>query len=265
MAENARTRYVNWKEILQIVKGHEGEVLDRVGVSPSWRTGGEIDCPYPRHRATGQKNWRFKEREGRAYCPCIGRHPEDEGKRFHTVFNVVATIEGISFEAAKVRVAEILGRADLIKTKSSGSIGAAGGTRSDPASLLSPPDDKRDDTIAPNYLSSRLGIDPSEVPRPTTKVVGWNELSYYDQDDAKPILIGKFAAAVFEQIDGYGNTHAHRIYTAPGGHGKANLGTRADGAPRDVKKSALVTDGSRTTGRSVLWGNPDTATGVNHL
>ncbi len=54
--------------------------------------------------------------------------------------------------------------------------------------------------------------------------------------------------------------HAHRIYVAPGGAGKADLGTGPNGKPRDPKKSAKApVDGASTAGRSVVWGNAEKA------
>ncbi len=57
-------------------------------------------------------------------------------------------------------------------------------------------------------------------------------------------------------MDADGCTHAHRIYVAPGGAGKADLPRRPDGSQRDVKKSAKKTPGNNISGRSVFWGDP---------
>lgn len=54
-------------------------------------------------------------------------------------------------------------------------------------------------------------------------------------------------------------THAHRIYLAPGGIGKADLGNNPDGYPRDPKKSATVADGLSRAGCAVIWGDPSRA------
>ncbi|MCC2663875.1 MAG: helicase, superfamily, partial [Geminicoccaceae bacterium] len=50
--------------------------------------------------------------------------------------------------------------------------------------------------------------------------------------------------------------HAHRIYVAPGGAGKAELGVCPNGHPRDPKKSAKLAAGQSATGCAVLWGDP---------
>src|SRR5262249_9564527 len=68
-----------------------------------------------------------------------------------------------------------------------------------------------------------------------------------------------FPCAVFgtESVDG--RTHAHRIYLAPGGAGKADLGIAPDGHQRQPKKSAKVTDGTGRSGCGVVWGEPSRA------
>jgi hypothetical protein len=64
---------------------------------------------------------------------------------------------------------------------------------------------------------------------------------------------------VFGTVAADGRTHAHRIYLAPGGAGKADLGIGPNGRPRDPKKSARVIGDDNTSGRSVLWGDPERA------
>ena len=76
----------------------------------------------------------------------------------------------------------------------------------------------------------------------------------------KPTLVTTTPCAVFEQVDRDGKIHAHRIYLAEGGLGKADLGLDASGKARDPKKSAKKIEDDNTSGRSVLWGDPATAT-----
>jgi hypothetical protein len=64
---------------------------------------------------------------------------------------------------------------------------------------------------------------------------------------------------VFATVSADGRTHAHRIYVAAEGAGKAELGTGPDGRPREAKKSAKVSDGARTSGYSAIWGDPSRA------
>ena len=64
---------------------------------------------------------------------------------------------------------------------------------------------------------------------------------------------------MFSTVAADGGRHAHRIYVAPGGAGKADLPPRKDGSPREPKKSSKKREGDNTVGRSVLWGDPATA------
>jgi hypothetical protein len=97
-------------------------------------------------------------------------------------------------------------------------------------------------------------------------MVGLKQLGYYDPPPAgsrtKPKLIGEFPCAVFGTIAADGGTHAHRIYLAPGGAGKADLGIGPDGQSRDPKKSAKRRGDETTAGRAVLWGH---AAEASHL
>jgi hypothetical protein len=97
--------------------------------------------------------------------------------------------------------------------------------RTDAAALLNPLPENQDDALTWRYLGHRLGIEPERVPRPVTKVVGIKSLAYFDppqQHGGKPVHVGDFPAAIFETIDRDGKRHAHRIYLAPGGQGKAD-------------------------------------------
>jgi hypothetical protein len=130
-------RYVPTPAIRQAVRGHETTVLAALGIT--WRGGAQhIACPYPDH-ADQNPSWRWVERKARAYCTCV--------ERSHSIFDVVMRIEGVDFETAKLRVAEILGCHDLIVSKD--------GQRMDAASLLPPPADQRDDALVRSYLASR--------------------------------------------------------------------------------------------------------------
>jgi hypothetical protein len=241
-------RYVATLDIKQAVSGREEEVLDHLGIDHrASRRNRHITCPYPEHGGMG--DWRWDERKRLARCTCI--------KGGDSIFNVVMKCEGLpDFEAAKVRTAEILGRHDLIKTK------GTGGQSTKPDALLRPPPDKRDDRLVGSYLAHRLDVDPAAAPLPITPIAGWKALGYYDppkSDRGKPEKVGDFPCAVFGTVAADGKTHAHRIYLAPGGRGKADLGLRDDGSPRDPKKSARTIEGDNISGRSVLWGDPKVA------
>jgi hypothetical protein len=246
--------FVTTDAIREAVQGHELAVLAAIGIR--WKAKGHIDCPYPRHG--GKNDWRWDDEKRVAFCSCMGRSGD---RRSHSIFDVVMTVEGIDFPAAKLRVAEIISRHDLIRNDTK----PARYSKSDARSLLSPPEAHRNDALAFEYLGARLGVHVDNVPRPSTPVVGLTQLAYFDPPAAvngKPVLVGHMPCAVFGQIDRNGAQHAHRIYLREDGRGKADLGTAANGQSRDAKKSAKVSDRASTAGRSVLWGNPDLATHV---
>jgi hypothetical protein len=223
-------RYVSTGTLQQAVRRRETEVLEALGIP--WQDGApHIHCPYPDHDDQNP-SWRWDERKCRAHCTCIGRH---------SIFDVVMHAEGLGFEAAKLRVAEILGRTDLIKGGESDRPRAM-----DAESLLQPSADERDDRLPRSYLAHRLGVAADEVLMPSTPVVGWRELPYYDpptKNGVRPKLVGRYPCAVFGTKAPDGRQHAHRIHVASGGAGKAELGVGPDGHPRDPKKSAKLRDG----------------------
>jgi hypothetical protein len=240
-------RYVGTHAIREAIKGRETEVLEALGIA--WADGApHISCPYAGH-PDENPSWRWDARRAKAFCTCI--------ERSHSILDVVIRIEDLEFEAAKLRVAEILGRQDLVKVRDGERHHAM-----DAASLLRPPADQRDDGLARSYLASRIDMPPDQVPMPSTTVVGWRELAYFDapaKNRGKPKLVGHFPCAVFGTRSPDGRSHAHRIYTQPDGAGKAELGHRADGRPRDPKKSATLKEGQSATGCVVLWGDPTKA------
>ena len=164
-------------------------------------------------------------------------------------------VEGIDFEAAKLRVAEILGRHDLIETK--------GGQRMDAASLLQPPADQRDETLGRSYLAYRLGVPPEtrcRCPRPPWSAgASCPTTTRRRRRRRSPAWSAATLAWCSRRVAPDGRRHAHRIYVAPAGPGKAELGAGPDGRPRDPKKSARLKEGQSAAGCAVLWGDPATA------
>jgi hypothetical protein len=149
-------RFVATANIRTAVKGRETELLDVLGIL--WRAGRpHINCPYPDH-SDKNPSWRWDEQKRCAICTCGS----------DSILKVLIKVEGISFEAAKIRAAEILGRQDLIRIRT----GGERYQRQDAYSLLNPPADNRDDELPFVYLGSRLGLEPGEIPRPFTPVVG---------------------------------------------------------------------------------------------
>jgi hypothetical protein len=98
-----RARYVKKADAEQMVKGREAEVVRGVGIP--WHGRDHLRCPYGTH-PDNNPSWRLTE-QGLAICTC---------RTAHNVFQVVMTMEGVDFDAAKLRAAEILGRQDLIIT-----------------------------------------------------------------------------------------------------------------------------------------------------
>jgi hypothetical protein len=239
--------YVLTQTILEAVKGHETTVLSALAIA--WQDGApHISCPYPNH-SDDHPSWRWDERKARAFCTCI--------ERSHSIFDVVMQVDVLEFEAAKLRVAQILGRTDLIKRGDADRIQAM-----DAATLLRPPADQRDDQLGRGYLTHRLGVAPDEILMPSTFVVGWRSLPYYDpptKRGGKPKLVDHFSCVVFDTLAPDGRRHAHRIYVADGGAGKAEVGIGPDGSPRDPKKSAKLAAGQSAAGCVVLWGDPASA------
>jgi hypothetical protein len=237
-------RFVDTNAIRAAVIGRELEVLDALGLR--WRDGRpHITCPYSHHG--GSNDWRWDEKKRRAFCTCI--------EKSHSIFDVVATVSNCNFATAKIRVAELLNRTDLIREK------AGAHQPTDAASLLNPPAERRDDRLPIAYIAHRLGVTEDEIPLPITSMVGLKSLAYFDPpapgSKAKPKLVGQHPCAVFGTVAADGRAHAHRIYLATDGRGKADLGIGPDGQARDPKKSARkIADDDNTMGRSVLWGDP---------
>ena len=224
--------YVVTRDIKAAVQGRETEVLDALNID--WRRctrSSHISCPYPSHQSNGE-NWRWDARKAKAFCSCLSDGHAD------SILDVVMRCEGMDIEGAKVRAAEAINRPDLIKTKG----GGKGGQRMDATSLLNPPAGSVNVGLPAAYLGHRLGVAPGDVLMPSTAAVGWSALTYWEaptKPGGKPVDVGQFPAAVFATVAADGGMHGHRIYVAPGGAGKADLGTGPNGKPRDPKKSSL--------------------------
>jgi Toprim domain len=236
-------RYVPTRTLQQAVRRRETEVLKALGIP--WQNGApHIRCPYPDH-SDEDPSWRWIERRAKACCTCT------EGA--HSIFDVVMHVEALDFEAAKLRIAEILKLDALIRSKDERH------QAMDAAGLLRPRADQRDEQLARGYLAHRLGVARDQVPLPSTPVVGWRSLAYYDppaKKNDRPTLVGHFPCTVFGTVAPDGRQHAHRIYTAGQGVGKAELPTGPDGRQRDPKKSARLTKGQSASGCVAVWGDP---------
>jgi hypothetical protein len=240
-------RYVCTKDIQAAVKGRETDILDKLRIP--WREGNpHIRCPYRDH-TDNNPSWRWDEPKRRAVCTCGS----------HSILDVLGKVEGNAFDMVKIRAAEILGRRDLIRVQAR----SKHYQRHDPHSLLDPPGDNRDDELPFIYLGARLEMEPADVPRPATPVVGIKSLEYFDRPTsprAIPKLIGSQPCAVFGTTAADGRMHAHRIYLHLDGRAKADLGIEPNGRRRDPKKSARLPEGAPgIEGCAVIWGNPEKA------
>ncbi len=239
--------YVKTAEVKAAVQGQEETILDRLGID--WKKGRpHIDCPYPSHG--GKDDWRWDAKKALAFCTCV--------EKSDSIFDVAAKVGGLTFEDAKVRVCEMIGRPDLVRVK------GGKGQKTDPASLLTPPAALQAPDLPRAYLAFRLGVEAADVPMPDTRAVGWSALPYVEASTkgTKTTFseVAKPPCAVWETVAASGLRHAHRVYTAAAGQGKADLGETPDGRQRDPKKSASAPkDGPSTAGCSVLWGDPTKA------
>ena len=231
-------RFVRTQAIKTAVRGRETAVLDKLGIK--WGGGRQhVRCPYPDHDDRNP-SWRWDQDRGQAICTCISKAD--------SIFDVTMKVRGLDFEEAKLLVAELIGRNDLIEER--------GGSFT-PDKLLNPPPEQREHDLARQYLAYRLNVETAHVPKPGTPVVGWSALDYYDppaNDQGKPVLVGQWPCVVFGTLRSDGQRHAQRIYVEPGGQGKAQLGRRSDGVGRNPKKSAT---GTNNAGCAVLWGDPE--------
>jgi len=94
-------RYVRTDDARAAVKGREPEIVRALGIP--WHGRGHIKCPYLDHDDY-DPSWRLME-SGDAVCSC--RPP-------HSVFDVAMHLSCMDFEAAKIRIIELLDRNDLI-------------------------------------------------------------------------------------------------------------------------------------------------------
>ncbi|WP_434618053.1 AAA family ATPase [Azospirillum sp. B2RO_4] len=241
MSHEASHNFVETAAIKAAVLHHEQAVLAALRINWQAGRGPHIDCPYPDHG--GKNDFRWDDQQAKAFCSC---------RNAHDIFDVVRGMTGADFAAAKLFVAETIGRSDLIRGKSDRQ-----GTHRRVEDLLAPPDGNRDDSLPLTYLAHRLRVPACDVLMPSTRFAGHKALGYYDPPpvgSAKPVLVAQPPCAVYETVAADGRVHAMRIYLAEDGYGKADLGGR------DPKKSVRVPEGSTSTsGCGVVWGDAKVA------
>ena len=97
--------FVPTAAIRDAVEGRENNILSKLGIQGSGKK--HIRCPYPDHQ-DNHPSWRWDPAKRRAYCTCM---------RSDSIFDVICKMKGISFDAAKVEAAKIIGRTDLIRRR----------------------------------------------------------------------------------------------------------------------------------------------------
>jgi hypothetical protein len=76
-----------------------------------------------------------------------------------SALDVLMKCQGVDFETAKIRAAEMIGRTDLIRIRGE-SANEHRRQATDAASLLNAPRANRDDALPIAYLAHRLGVTP---------------------------------------------------------------------------------------------------------
>jgi hypothetical protein len=101
-----RGRYVKTEDIKRAVEGRAADIVRGAGVPV--RGHGHINCPYHDH-PDRDPSFRVREDGTSLVCTC---------RNVHSVFDALMVLEGLDFEGAKIRAAELLGRSDLIVDRS---------------------------------------------------------------------------------------------------------------------------------------------------
>jgi hypothetical protein len=109
-----RAPWVDTDEIRKAVDGREDDVLRALGI-PWGNAGGvarHIHCPYPDHEDRNP-SWRWDDVKRAAHCTCTDSST-------HSIFDVAMKKRGVTFDDAKLFVAEAIGRRDLIRNGDGG-------------------------------------------------------------------------------------------------------------------------------------------------
>ncbi len=99
-------RYVTTSDIRIATRGHETDILDSLAIN--WnqpKAKPHIHCPYRNH-ADDSPSWRWDDRKRKAFCTCA---------KSDSILDVLMKVEGVDFDRAKIRAAELLNRSDLIR------------------------------------------------------------------------------------------------------------------------------------------------------
>jgi len=117
--------YVATEDIRHALYGRETEFVTALGI-PRQNGSQHIRCPYPAHKDR-HPSWRWDSAKNRAYCTCSPKGDDALG--------VLMRIVGISFDAAKLRAAELLRRPDLIRERGDKGNGRANSGHQEPRGI----------------------------------------------------------------------------------------------------------------------------------
>jgi phage/plasmid-associated DNA primase len=104
-------RYVRTKDAERLIKGRGQEALQKIGVPWPGR-GTHIHCPLGLH-PDNNPSWRWDKDCDRYFCTCGNG----------SIFDVVMRMCHLDFEGAKIHIAELLDRTDLVRESGGGSRG----------------------------------------------------------------------------------------------------------------------------------------------
>jgi len=180
--------YVATTDIRVAIRGRETDILDGLGIDWKPRKARpHIHCPYRDH-ADGNPSWRWDALKARAFCTCT---------KSDSIFDVLMKIEGIDFDRAKIRAAELLKRSDLIKERHARKRRAGGGDL--------PPEQQRNGATPAGYRLADYAAD-KRLPIEFLRSLGLADITY---QGATAVKIPYFAAG--------GTEAAVRFRIAPDG------------------------------------------------
>jgi hypothetical protein len=151
--------FVMTAAIRDAVEGREVEVLRALGIPWSGRAR-HIRCPFPDHDDK-RPSWRWDVGKLRAFCTCGTA----------SIFDVVCRMRGIGFEAAKIAVAEMIGRTDLIRPRAQKRRAKGGGGSNIPFNNTATPQHPVGCTFAA-YAATK------QLPLEFLKSLGMSEIFY---------------------------------------------------------------------------------------
>jgi hypothetical protein len=173
----AAGRYVTTADIRDAVRDRETDLLDALNID--WRAGHpHIACPYQDH-ADDHPSWRWDQRKARAFCTCGS----------YSILDVLMKVEGVAFDQAKIRAAELLKRPDLIRERGKRKPRGRGG--------LIPPEQQCNRATRPGRCTIAALSEAKKLPVSFLQSLGLRDCSYLS---APAIRIPYFAADGGEEL-----------------------------------------------------------------